>query len=722
MTPQTLQLRREGGELPLLQRGDAFGLRAALETLRHYRGLAATVFTLVLGVTLLYWLLAVPVFKADTLLQIASRSRATLLPNLEAAQRSSGTPDAERREVAGEIEILRSRDILLPVIEAVGADLSIGGAKRWGFVPVGARHGVQLVRMKLPAAQQGRDFRLAVDSAGWTLSDDDNQVVAQGASGVAQQFQIGGQTASIEVRAPADVAPTRLTVRQDRALRAYENVVDRLRMFEPSRESGVLRISFEDADPERAAALLNAMVAKYLERTVARRADEGGEALTFLQGQLPQFEARVRAAEDALSAYQQTTAAVPLSIEADALLRQRGELERQAMDLQMKREQLAQLLTPAHPDLAAVQAQLGNVRRALARMGASTNALPAQQRDLVRLQRDVQISTQQYTAMLERAQQLRIAGAGLVADARQLDLATVPIEAVRPKAPALMSIGLGLATLLSLAAVLLARAMRTTVSDVLEIESQFSHTTLARIPQSANQPRLMDGRLREAVETDMGTHRLLARAAPQDPAVEGLRSVHLSLTLRARSIAAKVVLVTSPSYGAGKSFVASNLAALMAETGKRVLLMEADMRHPAVHRYVGLDVNAAGLSDVLCGARTLEEVIYPHASANMDALMAGTMTDNPGSLLLMPALAETLDTLRAQYDHIVIHGTPLRAIGDALAVGRSADCALLVVRSEQSLLEEANDAVRQLEQAGIRLEGVIFNGVRASRQSDFSQI
>jgi tyrosine-protein kinase Etk/Wzc len=102
--------------------------------------------------------------------------------------------------------------------------------------------------------------------------------------------------------------------------------------------------------------------------------------------------------------------------------------------------------------------------------------------------------------------------------------------------------------------------------------------------------------------------------------------------------------------------------------------------------------------------------------------MAGTMTDNPGSLLLMPALAETLDTLRSQYDHIVIHGTPLRAIGDALAVGRSADCALLVVRSEQSLLEEANDAVRQLEQAGIRLEGVVFNGVRASRQSDFSQI
>jgi tyrosine-protein kinase Etk/Wzc len=220
----------------------------------------------------------------------------------------------------------------------------------------------------------------------------------------------------------------------------------------------------------------------------------------------------------------------------------------------------------------------------------------------------------------------------------------------------------------------------------------------------------------------MGTHRLLARAAPQDPAIESLRSVHLSLVLRARSIQAQVIVVTAPSYGAGKSFVASNLAALMAETGKSVLLIEADMRKPAVYRYVNLDPNASGLSDVLCGERSLDEVIYPHATANLDMLMHGTMSENPGSLLLMPELAATMRTLRERYDHIVIHTPPLRAVGDALAFAPVADCALLVVRSEQSLLDEANDAMRRLERAGLRLEGVIFNGVQPSRQRAVAEV
>jgi tyrosine-protein kinase Etk/Wzc len=105
----------------------------------------------------------------------------------------------------------------------------------------------------------------------------------------------------------------------------------------------------------------------------------------------------------------------------------------------------------------------------------------------------------------------------------------------------------------------------------------------------------------------------------------------------------------------------------------------------------------------------------------MDTLMQGAMTDNPGSLLLLPELATMLQTLRERYDHIVIHTPPLGAIGDALAFAPVADCFLLVVRPEQSLLDDTNDAVRRLERAGVRLEGVIFNGVRpSSRHSGFA--
>jgi tyrosine-protein kinase Etk/Wzc len=707
-------------ELPLAARGDAFGVRTALETLRQHRRAALWTFGAVLVATLLYWALATPVYKADTLLQLSPRPRATLLPSLEQAGR--GGVEAERQEASAEIEVLRSRDVLLPVIEEVGADTVVGGGTRWGFVPVGVRHAVSSVRLKVPAAYRGIDFRLATDGAAWTLADKDGRVVAQGSAGQITPFMLDGQAASVRVEVDPKRAGAQLSVRHEHGLKAYENVVDRLRLFEPSRDAGIVRIGFEDTDPARAAALLNGMVRKYLDLSVKRRADEGEEALKFLEDQLPHLESKVRAAEEALASYQRSAASVSVNNESDALLRQRGDLERQLVELQVKRAQLAQALTPQHPDLAAVQGQLASVRAALARTDSTTTRLPAQQRDLVRLQRDLQISTQQYTSMLERAQQLRIAAAGWVAGARQLDRATMPIEATRPKTAAVLSVGLGLATLLGALAAFAARALRVTVSDVLDIETTIGPTPVATIPQSTNQPRLMDGRLDEAVETDMGTHRLLARAAPQDPAVESLRSVQLSLSLRARSINAKVILVTSPSYGAGKSFVASNLAALMAEGGRNVLLVEADMRRPALYRYVNIDPHATGLSDVLSGTRDLDEVIFPHLSASMDTLMHGTQTENPGSLLLHPALAQTMQTLRERYDHVVIHVPPLMGVGDALAFAGIADCALLVVRSEQSLLDDATEAVRRLERAGIRLEGIVFNGVRPSRHGGIAQV
>ncbi len=176
----------------------------------------------------------------------------------------------------------------------------------------------------------------------------------------------------------------------------------------------------------------------------------------------------------------------------------------------------------------------------------------------------------------------------------------------------------------------MARALQPTVSDTQELESPASLPTLAVIPESEAQQRLMDGRLKDEVVEDFGTHRLLVRAAPEDPASESLRSVHLSLMLRARSMTAKIVLITSPSSGTGKAFVAANLAALMAENGKRVLLIEADLRKPGIQKFVGLDPLAPGLSDLLSDKRTLDEVVHRHPSVAMDVVLQGDELGQPG--------------------------------------------------------------------------------------------
>jgi tyrosine-protein kinase Etk/Wzc len=733
-----LILDRRGVVVPVpAPAGDALGLRAAFGLLWRHRVVALCTAALTLLGTLAYAWLALPVYRADTLLQIDSRNRTTLVPNLQIGERSSGS-ERDDAAVAGEIEILRSREVLLPVIAATGADVVIERALRWGWLPVGARHGVDVVQLQLPEARRGQALELSTEAGGsWTLRDARGQVLARGASGERSSFTLEAAPAamparstaaapdaasnagSIEVRIAAGAYPAKFTLRQLQPIKAYEAMVDRMRAFEPAKDSKVVRISYEDSDPERAAAVLNAQLAGYLDRAVARRANDGSRTLAFLENQLPMMRGRIEAAEDALAAFQRGSAAIPLGTEAEGLTRQRGDLERQQIELEIKRDALAQTYTPEHHELRAVNAQLANVRRALARVRSSVDELPGAQRTRLRLQREVDIQAQQYSAVLSQVQQLRIADASWLASARQADRATPPIEPIRPKTSAVASIGAALAALSALIAALIARSLRTTVVDTHELEQRLGPPTIATVPLSANQALLMDGRLREAVETDIGTHRLLARAAPQDPAIEGLRTLHLSLTMRARTLASKVILVTSPTYGAGNGFIASNLAALMAETGKRILLVETDLRSPSMHRYVDLDLRAPGLTDVLYGMKTLDEVIVPHATANLDALMQGSLTDNPGALLMTEGLGDILRDLRQRYDHIVLHAAPLLGTGDALAVGRLADCALLVVRAERSLVNEVQEAVQRLERGGIRLEGLIFNGARPRRPTAY---
>jgi tyrosine-protein kinase Etk/Wzc len=386
------------------------------------------------------------------------------------------------------------------------------------------------------------------------------------------------------------------------------------------------------------------------------------------------------------------------------------------VELRIKQQQLAQILTPQHPEMAAVSALLASVQRALDRLQDNLRQFPEQQRELLPLQRELQISTQLYLAMLTHVQQLRLDGASGFISVRQLDAAVEPFEPVRPHAAPVLSIGVGVGLLLALLAVVAVRSLQPTVSDLHEYETFTSPATVGVIAQSEAQLRLMSSRVKdgEAIE-ELGTHRLLVRAAPDDPAVEGLRSVHLSLMLRTRSSECRVVTITAPASGTGKAFIAANLAALMAEGGKRVLLIDSDMRNPGIHDLVGLDQHAAGLADLLGGQRSLDRVIHPHAALPMDVILQGTPTNNPGGILLSPALAETLATLRERYDDIVINAAPLLPSSDALSVGRLSDVVLLVVRAEQSLLRETRMAQRRLEQAGIRLEGILVNGVKRHR-------
>ncbi|KQP18812.1 hypothetical protein ASF43_29235 [Pseudorhodoferax sp. Leaf267] len=492
-------------------------------------------------------------------------------------------------------------------------------------------------------------------------------------------------------------------------------MIERLRVFEPGKDSGVIRVTYESNSAQGAADLLNKLASAFLEQDMVRRREAEAQALAFLEEQLPALKRRVELDEDALAAYREQHQTMPGSAEAETLLRQRAELARDLTTLTTRGDQLSARLTPQHPELAAVREQQATVRRALSRIDADIQRRPGQARDIVRMERETQIGTQMYSAALAQAQQLRLAVASRLSGARQLDVALPATKPERPRAAAVLSLGLGLAIMAGLGAALLAQVMRSAVVDAHDVETRLGLRTLAQVPESRAERQLAAGRLRYQRVEETGMHAMLARAAPHDSAVEALRAMQLTVRMRGTNGMSQVVMVTAPTSGCGASFVAANLAALLAEAGRRVLLVEADLAGGQVHRYAGLDRNAAGLAEVVTGQSSLADVLRGQAALGFDVILPGTMHMSEAGLLQRPRLQELLQELRARYDHIVLHAAPTQRVGNALATAMLADAAVLVVQAEATSVTDIQEAVRVIERAAIPLKGIVLNRARAGR-------
>jgi tyrosine-protein kinase Etk/Wzc len=203
---------------------------------------------------------------------------------------------------------------------------------------------------------------------------------------------------------------------------------------------------------------------------------------------------------------------------------------------------------------------------------------------------------------------------------------------------------------------------------------------------------------------------LLARAAPTDVAIESLRSFRTVLQYTLSQLAGKVVLITGPTAGTGKSFVSANLAALLGSGGKRVLLMDGDLRNGHLHGNFGVG-RQLGLSEVLAGAKRIDNVLHRGVLPNVDFLSTGALPEDSSELLMRPALGALINSLEAQYDVILIDSAPVLAVSDSVILGMHASAIYLLTRAGMTTAGDVAESLKHLSQAGLTTNGFLFNGV-----------
>ena len=683
----------------------------------------------VLAVTTVYLVLAPRTYKADALLRI-DRNKALLAAPLRSEANGAPT-EAESPRAQREVEILRSRSVLGKVVEDLNLvveyspdyfpvigetlarrhDVHDGIADAWWGFGRWAWGGEKLkvTTFTVPDRYLDKEFTLiALEEGRFRLLGPKDEVLAEGPVGETLTADMGGlEPVAIKLAELTAHPGTHFELTRKTALAAIETLQKAIFVKEVSKDTDILSVELKGRDPEQLAKSVNDIATIYVNATVNWESAEASQKLGFLESQLPVVKSRLEKAEQGLSAFRQKHGAVDISAEAEILLKQASEMETLGIQLKQKYDEQTQRLESAHPDMVSTNAQIKRIDRKLGGLEKRIRDLPRTQQSVVSLSRDVQVNTELYTSLLNSAQEQRIAAAGSLGNSRIIDFAVTPEKPYWPN-PGLL---LAIATMLGLSAgsaqVFLRHSLQRHDNYPALLEYQVGLPLFAAIPHSKKQRRL-------ARLIDQGKDRqpgILVSQEPLDITVESLRSLRTLLEATLTGDASKVIMVSSPAPGMGKSFVSTNLSALLASIKKRVVIIDADMRNGRLHETFSV-AKEPGLSDFLAGRASLGEIIISLPDVGVDFIPRGSMVLNPAELLVLGNLAETFEQLKSFYNHIVIDSPPLLGATDAAIMGKHADATFLVVKEGRYTAQELEVSFRRFQQAGVKPNGFIINDMK----------
>ncbi|WIX34569.1 polysaccharide biosynthesis tyrosine autokinase [Salinicola sp. JS01] len=673
---------------------------------------------------LVYVSVATPIYRADALVQIESSS-----PGSNPLKEVS-TLLGQEPPTLSEIEIIQSRMVLGRAVDLLNLDISVapvtlpviggllerqhvsrpGFAAGWHYAFSG--ESIAVSEMPVADAYEGQPFRLRViDSYHYRLFDADGNDLGEGKLGELSNFADGGvalRVTSIDAGAGAT-----FELRHGSRLAAINALRGRLTVAEAGSETGILSWSLTGPDPQETEKTLNTIADIYYSQNVQRQSEEARKSLEFLDGQVPKIRAQVDRAEEKLNRYRESQDSVDLSLETKSVLDRLVNLEAQLNELDMNEAEIAQRFTKSHPTYQALLEKKAQLQRERANLDQQIKAMPKTQQEILRLKRDAEVNNEIYVQLLNKVQETRIAEASTVGNVRVLDSAQVLATPVAPNKPLLLAVAVIVGLIVGVAGVFL----RALFNRGIETQEQIEETGLAvyaTVPLSDEQRKLN----RREQRGRRGTRRdprypqgLLSLRNPADVTVEALRGLRTSLHFAMLEASDNRLMITGPSPGVGKSFVSVNLAAVCAQAGQRVLVIDADMRKGQVHSVFGA-TSESGLSDVLGGRLTLDEVIRDvDECEGLHYVARGMAPPNPSELLMGSRFSAFLAAASERFDLVIVDSPPILAVTDAAIIGKQVGTSLMLVRFERNPVKELELAIARLRTAGVEPRGAILNAV-----------
>ncbi len=340
------------------------------------------------------------------------------------------------------------------------------------------------------------------------------------------------------------------------------------------------------------------------------------------------------------------------------------------------------------------------------------DSLPRLEQKQGELERRLEVANTTYASLLGRLQEAQVAENQDVGNARIISPAVEPQEPIPAREKLIILAGSVAGLLSGIAAAFLLDLIDSSVKNVKEAKELLGYTLLGIIPQYAKEkkaPKFLK-------EEDEKIPPLYVKDKPHSPISAAYQMLQANLKFLSSDKQLKAIVVTSSIPKEGKSEVSANLSVAIAQVGRRVLLVDADMRDPTQH-HIWRRTNAVGLSNVLVGEAELD-IAIEKVMPNLDILTAGVIPPNPVALLDSKRMAFLIESLLKDYDSIIFDTPPLVGVADAPILGKMADGILMVVRPKVLNVAGAKAAKEFLIQSGQKVLGLVANGVIIKNEPD----
>jgi len=667
---------------------------------------------------LLYLRITPDTYNVDALVQVEDNkgASAALLGDLSNMIEQKSPAQAE-------IEILKSRLVLGSVINQLNLDLVISGTEDsiWNRLLKNHNYDIQYTtksvlfkdneqsfdvrQFNIPNYYKNKNLLLSFDDNKYNLTDaETNEIIFTAPLNQTSQIQSRYGLWKVAIYSK-DLLDSTYNIKKLTLPAAVQRILNNYSVAEKGKMTGVLGLNYQGQDKQHITQVLNAILTAYSQQNIERRSAESAQTLKFLDEQLPELSQQLDQVEREFNQFRQQYNTVDLTKESELYLTQSIALETQKAELELKVAEASARYTEEHPVMEQMNAQLGAINSKIAALGNTLKQLPDLQRRYLQLYREVEVKQQLYTGLLNTYQQLRIAKAGEIGNVRIVDTAVEPIEPIKPKKLQIIILSIFLGGFLGTLLALLRNMMRSGIKDSAQIERELDLPVYATVPRSPLQEsRVNLLKKKKSIP-------ILAVKDSSDIAIESLRSMRTAIHFALSNAKNNIIALSGPAPEIGKSFITTNLATILAQSGSRVLVIDGDLRRGYLNKYFNKEVQP-GLSELLNHQNSYEDVVQNSQVDNLFFVTRGKSPVNPSELLSTDKFKVFLEQASASFDYVLIDTPPILAVTDGIIIAQYAGVNLLIARHGKTQIKELEITVTRFEQANVKVNGVILNDVQ----------